>query len=111
MPLAIKRALPPVALPVNWVLLPAWVVMVALSAVLVSANERRKPLGSVTMLAFPAVLELAKMMEPELLIFALPALLWSLNKMNEKALVIVALPAVLWFANVIVLTNAEKVGV
>src|SRR2546423_607 len=110
-PLATKRALPPVALPVNWVLLPACVVMVALPAVLVSANERRKKPDSVTMFAFAAVLELAKVMEPALLIFALPALLWSLKKMNEKVLVIVALPAVLWFAKVIVLPNAEKVGV
>ena len=42
--LVMNCALPPVALPVNWVSAKLLVVMVALPAVLVSANDKRPPM-------------------------------------------------------------------
>src|SRR6516162_8511297 len=93
--LVTSRAKPPVLLSWKKVASPLFVMMVALPAVLVSVNLRRKLL---VMVALPAVLVAVNLRRQLLVMVELPAVLVSVN-LRRELLVMAALPAVLVLAN------------
>ena len=96
--LVMKRALPPVLLPLNSVVVPASVVMVALPALL-KLSKRRMPSIWLIILALPAVLWSENRRSSLLVMLALPAVALSSKSRDPKLVTRVALPAVVLFTN------------